>query len=135
MERIFTAVATRIANFAGQPEAFIVALGLIFVWALTGPIFDYSDTWQLVVNTATTIVTFLMVFLIQNSQNRDAAAMQAKLDEIIRALHDARNEFIGIEHLTERELREIREAIERECGDDADEAVRRDAVGRLLGRL
>jgi low affinity Fe/Cu permease len=135
MERIFTAVATRIANFAGQPEAFIVALGLIFVWALTGPIFDYSDTWQLVVNTATTIVTFLMVFLIQNSQNRDAAAMQAKLDEIIRASSQARNRFIGIEHLTERELREIREAIERECGDDADEAVRRDAVGRLLGRL
>ena len=135
MERIFTAVATRIANFAGQPEAFIVALGLIFVWALTGPIFDYSDTWQLVVNTATTIVTFLMVFLIQNSQNGDAAAMQAKLDEIIRASSQARNRFIGIEHLTERELREIREAIERECGDDADEAVRRDAVGRLLGRL
>ena len=135
MERIFTAVATCIANFAGQPEAFIVALGLIFVWALTGPIFDYSDTWQLVVNTATTIVTFLMVFLIQNSQNRDAAAMQAKLDEIIRASSQARNRFIGIEHLTERELREIREAIERECGDDADEAVRRDAVGRLLRRL
>ena len=135
MERFFTAFATRIANFAGQPEAFIVALGLIFVWSLTGPIFDYSDTWQLVVNTATTIVTFLMVFLIQNSQNRDAAAMQAKLDEIIRASSQARNRFIGIEHLTERELREIREAIERECGDDADEAVRRDAVGRLLGRL
>jgi len=135
MERFFTAFATRIANFAGQPEAFIVALGLIFVWSLTGPIFDYSDTWQLVVNTATTIVTFLMVFLIQNSQNRDAAAMQAKLDEIIRASSQARNRFIGIEHLTERELRDIREAIERECGDNADEAARRDAVGRLLGRL
>ena len=87
------------------------------------------------VNTATTIVTFLMVFLIQNSQNRDAAAIQAKLDEIIRASSQARNRFIGIEHLTERELREIREAIERECGDNDDEAVRRDAVGRLLGRL
>ena len=135
MERFFTIFASRIANFAGQPEAFIVALGLILLWALTGPIFDYSDTWQLVVNTATTIVTFLMVFLIQNSQNRDAAAMQAKLDEIIRASSQARNRFIGIEHLTERELREIREAIEQECGDDADEAVRRDAVGRLLRRL
>jgi len=88
-----------------------------------------------VVNTATTIVTFLMVFLIQNSQNRDAAAMQAKLDEIIRASSQARNRFIGIEHLTERELREIRAAIERECGDDADEVARRDAVARLLGRL
>ena len=135
MERFFTAFASRAANFAGQPEAFIVALGLIVAWALTGPIFDYSDTWQLVVNTATTIVTFLMVFLIQNSQNRDAAAMQAKLDEIIRASSQARNRFIGIEHLTERELREIRQAIEQECGDNADEAARRDAVNRLLRRL
>ncbi len=135
MERLFTAFATRIAGFAGQPEAFVVALGVILVWALTGPVFGYSDTWQLVVNTATTIVTFLMVFLIQNSQNRDAAAMQAKLDEIIRASSQARNRFIGIEHLTERELREIRAAIERESGDNDDEAARRDAVGRLLGRL
>ena len=135
MERLFTAIATRIAGFAGQPEAFSVALGFILVWAVTGPLFGFSDTWQLVVNTATTIVTFLMVFLIQNSQNRDAAAMQAKLDEIIRASSQARNRFIGIEHLTERELREIREAIERECGDNPDEAARRNAVGRLLGRL
>jgi len=88
-----------------------------------------------VVNTATTIVTFLMVFLIQNSQNRDAAAMQAKLDEIIRASGQARNRFIGIEHLTERELREIRATLERESGDDANGAARRDAVRRLLGRL
>ncbi len=87
------------------------------------------------VNTATTIVTFLMVFLIQNSQNRDAAAMQAKLDEIIRASSQARNRFIGIEHLTERELREIRTAIESETCDDADEKARRDAVERLLKRL
>jgi low affinity Fe/Cu permease len=135
MERLFTAVATRIAGFAGQPEAFVTSLGLILVWAVTGPIFGYSDTWQLVVNTATTIVTFLMVFLIQNSQNRDAAAMQAKLDEIIRASGQARNRFIGIEHLTEREPREIRATLERESGDDANEAVRRDAVQRLLGRL
>ncbi len=101
---------------------------------MTGPLFGFSDTWQLVVNTATTIVTFPMVFLIQN---RDAAAMQAKLDEIIRASSQARNRFIGIEHLSERDLHDIRAAIERESGgsDDADEAVRRDAVGRLLGRL
>ena len=135
MERLFTAFANRIAGFAGQPEAFAVAAGFILLWAVTGPVFGFSDTWQLVVNTATTIVTFLMVFLIQNSQNRDAAAMQAKLDEIIRASGEARNRFIGIEHLTERELREIREALEREHGDDANEAARRDAVGRLLGRL
>ncbi len=135
MERLFTLVAGRIAGTVGEPEAFALALGFILVSALTGPVFGFSDTWQLVVNTATTIVTFLMVFLIQNSQNRDAAATQAKLDEIIRASSQARNRLIGIEHLTERELREIRDAIEREHGDDANEAARRDAVGRLLGRL
>jgi low affinity Fe/Cu permease len=135
MERFFTAFASRIAGFAGQPEAFIIALACIAVWGATGPIFGFSDTWQLVVNTGTTIVTFLMVFLIQNSQNRDAAAMQAKLDEIIRASGEARNRFIGIEHLTEGELREIRAALERDHGDDANEAARRGAVGRLLGRL
>ena len=135
MERLFTAVATRIAGFAGQPEAFVVALGAIVVWGLTGPLFGYSDTWQLVVNTATTIITFLMVFLIQNSQNRDAAAMQAKLDELIRAHTEARNRFIGIEHLTEHELREIRTAIERESGEAGEGALGGDTVGRLLGRL
>ncbi len=135
MERFFTAFASRIAGFAGQPEAFITALACIAAWGATGPIFGFSDTWQLVVNTGTTIVTFLMVFLIQNSQNRDAAAMQAKLDEIIRASGEARNRFIGIEHLTEGELREIRAALERDHGDDANEAARRGAVGRLLGRL
>jgi low affinity Fe/Cu permease len=142
MERFFTAVASRIAGFVGQPEAFVLALASIVVWAGTGPVFGYSDTWQLVVNTATTVVTFLMVFLIQNSQNRDAAAMQAKLDEIIGANSEARNRFIGIEHLTEHQLRDIRAAIEAECaaieaerGDAADEAARRDTVSRLLRRL
>ena len=89
-DRIFTLIAGRVAAVAGQPIAFILALTVIAVWGLTGPIFHYSDTWQLVVNTATTIVTFLMVFLIQNSQNRDSAAMQAKLDELLRAVRDAR---------------------------------------------
>jgi low affinity Fe/Cu permease len=83
MDRIFTSVATAIARLAGQPLTFLLAVGVILAWALTGPLFRWSDTWQLVINTGTTIVTFLMVFLIQNSQNRDAAAMQAKLDEII----------------------------------------------------
>ena len=116
MDRIFTAVASRIAMAAGQPLTFIVAVGLIVVWAVTGPIFAFSDTWQLVVNTATTIITFLMVFLIQNSQNRDAAAMQAKLDELIRAVAKARGDFIGIEHLTDRQIEEIRTALEHEAG-------------------
>jgi low affinity Fe/Cu permease len=84
MDRVFTWFAARIASHAGQPAAFVVALLLIVIWGTTGPLFQYSDTWQLVINTATTIVTFLMVFLIQNSQNRDAAAMQAKLDELLR---------------------------------------------------
>ena len=95
MDRIFTALATRIASAAGQPLSFVLAFGLILVWGVSGPLFGYSDTWQLVINTGTTIVTFLMVFLIQNSQNRDAAAMQAKLDEVIRALDSAREQFIG----------------------------------------
>jgi len=114
---VFTVIATRVAGFAGQPGAFVTAVLIILLWSLTGPIFGYSDTWQLVVNTATTIVTFLMVFLIQNSQNRDAAAMQAKLDELIRAVETARSQFIGIEHLSDREIEKIRSDLERECGD------------------
>ena len=118
MDRLFTAIATRIAAAAGQPLTFITAFTLIVIWGVTGPLFGYSDTWQLVINTATTIVTFLMVFLIQNSQNRDAAAMQAKLDELLRALKDARIQFIGIEHLTDRQIEDLRAALEREAGKD-----------------
>ncbi|MFL6844937.1 MAG: low affinity iron permease family protein [Allosphingosinicella sp.] len=114
MERVFTTIASRIAMAAGKPLIFIIALCLILVWIVTGPLFRFSDTWQLVVNTATTIVTFLMVFLIQNSQNRDAAAMQAKLDELVRAVPRARGQFIGIEHLTDHEIVDIRDALERE---------------------
>lgn len=118
MDRFFTLVSTRVSGFVGQPVAFIVALLSIVVWAGTGPMFGYSDTWQLVVNTSTTIITFLMVFVIQNSQNRDAAAMQAKLDELLRAVEGARNTFIGIEHRTDAEIERIREALERECEED-----------------
>jgi low affinity Fe/Cu permease len=118
IDRFFTRLAGRIASFAGQPLAFFLALLTIIVWAVTGPLFNFSDTWQLVVNTGTTIVTFLMVFLIQNSQNRDAAAMQAKLDEMIRALDKGRNRFIGIEHRTDKEIEEIRAALESECEDE-----------------
>ena len=100
MDRFFTLCASRIATAAGQPLTFVVALTVI-LWAVWGPVFHYSDTWQLIINTGTTMVTFLAVFLIQNSQNRDAAAIQAKLDEMIRAIEAAREEFIGIEHLTE----------------------------------
>ena len=136
LDRLFTRVAGRIAAFAGQPSAFVIAAGLIVIWGITGPVFRYSDTWQLVVNTATTIVTFLMVFLIQNSQNRDAAAMQAKLDEVIRSLDGARNRFIGVEHRTDGEIQAIRAELERECDDDAPEvedAV--DTIERLRERF
>lgn len=98
---------------------------------MTGPLFGWSDTWQLVINTGTTIVTFLMVLLIQNTQNRDAAAIQAKLDEVIRSIEGARNEFIGIEHLTEDQFEQIRSDIEAEFGE---ESVRTEAVERLIGR-
>ncbi|MEA3052065.1 MAG: hypothetical protein QOG72_968 [Sphingomonadales bacterium] len=120
MDRLFTAIASRIAMAAGQPLTFVIALVLIAAWGLTGPLFHFSDTWQLVVNTATTIITFLMVFLIQNSQNRDAAAMQAKLDELIRAVSKARGQFIGIEHLTDSQIEEIRDALEREAKEAGD---------------
>ena len=116
MDRIFAALSHRIASWAGQPLAFILASAVILAWIVTGPLFHYSDTWQLVINTGTTIVTFLMVFLIQNAQNRDGSAIQAKLDELIRAVDNARNDFIGIEHLTEAELEGIKAVLERECG-------------------
>jgi low affinity Fe/Cu permease len=135
MDRFFTAAASRIALFAGQPAAFVIAVALILLWIVTGPLFGWSDTWQLVVNTATTIVTFLMVFLIQNSQNRDAAAIQAKLDELIRAVHDARNEFIGIEHKTDREIEAIRSALEEDAIAPVSGRRRADTVSRLLRRL
>ena len=135
MDKLFTSIATRISAGAGQPITFSLAFMLIVVWAVSGPMFSYSDTWQLVVNTATTIVTFLMVFLIQNSQNRDAAAMQAKLDEVIRALHRAREEFIGIEHLTDAEIARIRDALEREVGQAQGKAgTADDSVEQLLRR-
>ena len=135
MDRFFTLLATRIATISGQPQTFVLCAGLILLWALTGPIFNFSDTWQLLVNTATTVVTFLMVFLIQNSQNRDAAAMQAKLDELIRSLDKAREQFIGIEHLTDGEITEIRDALEREVsGAHGKQATADDSVDRLLRR-
>jgi low affinity Fe/Cu permease len=112
MDRIFTNIATKCAQIMGQPAAFIVSVLLIVVWAVSGPPLHYSDTWQLIVNTATTVLTFLAVFLIQNSQNRDGAAMQAKLDEILRALENAREEFVGIEHLTDAQIGKIRDALE-----------------------
>ena len=135
MDRHFSAFASRISHMAGQPAAFILALLSIAIWAATGPLFGFSNTWQLVVNTSTTIVTFLMVFVIQNAQNRDAAALQAKLDEVIRSIDNARNRFIGIEHLAEAEVEAIRQAIEQDCSKENGDRGRHDSVARLLRRM
>ena len=136
MNGAFTRAASFIAAAAGQPLTFLIAVATVLVWAVTGPLFHYSDTWQLVINTGTTIITFLMVFLIQNSQNRDGAAMQAKLDEILRAVEDARSEFIGIEHLDDTQIEQIRTALEQEAGvcDDEKAALVEDSVEQLLKR-
>ncbi len=107
LDEMFTKASNAVARAAGAPVTFIVCCLIVIVWAVSGPFFGFSDTWQLVINTGTTIVTFLMVFLIQNTQNRDGAAIQAKLDELIRA-SGSQNEFIGIEHLTQDEVEEFR---------------------------
>ena len=127
----FEAFSQRVTHAVGRPWAFLIALLVIVVWAVSGPLFEFGDTWQLVINTGTTIVTFLMVFLIQSAQNRDASAIQAKLDELIRAVSHARNEFIGIEHLTEQELSEVLEALEEVAGD---KVQRHAAIARLIAR-
>jgi low affinity Fe/Cu permease len=135
MDRLFTRIASTIASAAGKPLAFVAAVLVIAVWGISGPLFHWSDTWQLVVNTGTTIVTFLMVFLIQNSQNRDAAAMQAKLDELIRATEGARGQFIGIEHLTDEQIEAIRDKLEKEVGEATGKKGTADeSIERLLSR-
>jgi low affinity Fe/Cu permease len=109
----FHVLARKASSVLGTPWAFIVALVIIIVWAITGPMFHYSDTWQLIINTGTTIVTFLMVFLIQNTQNRDAKAVHLKLDELIRALHGARNHLVDLEKLSDDEMTRLEKEFER----------------------
>jgi low affinity Fe/Cu permease len=104
---VFHRFAHKTAELVGKPGAFALAVAIVVSWALNGPFFGYSDTWQLVINTGTTIVTFLIVFLIQNTQNRDAMVMQLKLDEVIRALRHARNRLVDLEALGEEELKEL----------------------------
>jgi low affinity Fe/Cu permease len=136
MHKFFSNVASRTAIWMGQPSAFVGAVLACIVWAISGPIFHYSDTWQLVINTATTVLTFLAVFLIQNSQNRDGAAIQAKLDELLRAVDKAREQFIGIEHLTDQQIELVRAALERYAKDSSNkDETAPDTVDRLLDRF
>ena len=108
----FTRVAKKTAHYTGRPIAFGLAAGTILIWLITGPIFDYSDTWQLIINTGTTVITFLMVFLIQNTQNRDTAAIQIKLDELIR-VSVAHNALMDLEELEESELEQFRKKYQK----------------------
>ncbi|TPL83568.1 low affinity iron permease family protein [Mesorhizobium sp. B2-3-12] len=111
MEKTFGHIANAVARGAGRPTTFILCIALIAVWGFSGPVLGFSETWQLIINTSTTIITFLMVFLIQNTQNRDGAAVQAKLDELVR-VSSGKNSFIGIDHLTAAEVEEIRSTCE-----------------------
>ncbi|MGH9856652.1 MAG: low affinity iron permease family protein [Acidobacteriota bacterium] len=113
MNELFHRLAVKVSNRMGSPRIFVLALIVIIVWAFTGPVFGFSDTWQLIINTGTTIVTFLMVFLIQNTQNRDAKAMQLKLDELIRSSRVARDELVDLEDLTDEELSKLADDFHR----------------------
>lgn len=133
LRSMFNLVAKKAAYAAGAPWTFLAALSIVLLWAVSGPIFKFNDTWQLVINTGTTIITFLMVFLIQHSQNADAAAVQIKLDELIRATAEANNELLDLEELDEERLEEIRseyERMAREAGDALERARRCHGDGR-----
>ena len=123
----FTTFAQHTAHLAGRPITFLLAVITIVVWAVTWPLFGYSDTWQLVINTGTTIVTFLMVFLIQNSQNRDSLAFQVKLDELIIKLHGAGNEIAGAEDLCDEDLEALHEAYKKRAAHAHDTLEKRRA--------
>lgn len=112
-KNIFNRFAQKVAYATGRPGTFIAALGVIIVWAVTGPIFGFNDTWQLVINTGTTIITFLMVFLIQSTQNRDTAAIQLKLDELIRVTRGAHTVLMDLEELDEKDLAKFRDEYEK----------------------
>ena len=113
MNEIFRKFANAVSNIAGTSWVFILAVTIIIVWAISGPMFGFSDTWQLVINTGTTIITFLMVFLIQNTQNRDAKAIHLKLDELIRGVKGARTGLVNLETLSDEELEQLQKEFER----------------------
>lgn len=113
MNEFFHKFAHKVSALVGSPWAFVIAMTIIVIWAVTGPIFDFSDTWQLVINTSTTIITFLIVFLIQNTQNRDAKAIHLKLDELIRGIKGPRNSLVDLEDLTDEELEQLQQEFQR----------------------
>ncbi|MBX7106820.1 MAG: low affinity iron permease family protein [Gemmataceae bacterium] len=135
MNALFSKFSNAVATATGKPVTFVVAVLLVLVWAVSGPFFGFSEVWQLVINTSTTIITFLMIFVLQNSQNRDGKALQAKLDELILTNRDAQNKFIGIERLDEDELRELRRLLdEKACDEGSDDDLNsslRDARDKL----
>jgi low affinity Fe/Cu permease len=127
-QHIFTRFSAKTSELAGKPATFVLAFVLVVVWAATGPVFDYSETWQLVINTGTTIITFLMVFVLQNAQTRDTRAIQAKLDELILTSH-AENRFIGIENLDEDDLKHLDRLVAKAAkGGQAEKQAAADAA-------
>ncbi|MFN8441867.1 MAG: low affinity iron permease family protein [Caldilineaceae bacterium] len=118
MSEVFRKFSQQAAVWVGTPWSFTLAVLIIGVWALSGPLFHFSDTWQLVINTGTTIITFLMVFLIQNTQNRDARALHLKLDELLRVSHEARNQLIDLEDKSDEELAKVSEGFKQYCNNE-----------------
>lgn len=130
--KLFSKFATKTSKLAGKPATFVLAVTLVVAWAATGPLFGFSDVWQLVINTSTTIITFLMIFVLQNSQNRDSEAIQAKLDELI-LVGAAHNRLVGVEKLDERELDALKKELEEraeEIGEEPEELAERIGLNR-----
>jgi low affinity Fe/Cu permease len=137
MNELFRKFSGKASELVGSSWAFILAFLIIVVWAITGPMFNYSDTWQLVINTGTTIITFLMVFLIQNTQNRDAKAIHLKLDELIKATEGAKNDMIDLDKLSDEQLKELEAQYKRICEMEADgdgKSPRAQAVEKALDK-
>lgn len=133
MNELFRRFAQKTAEYTGSPGAFMASVAVILLWLATGPVFHFSDTWQLVINTGTTIITFLMVFLIQNSQNRDSKAIQLKLDELIRAARYARNQMVNLEDLSDAELAELERQF-RQLRAQALERINKAKLSKSLGK-